>query len=125
MARIFFLFVFFVSFSISFETHAQNSRVFVSSAYLHKICARNDKGGEVVKGGHTACQAYIAGVIDYHNLLKSLGTEPSIKICITNSAKPSDLQDIVWKYIDRNAQHDAFAGAPTITLALAQVFRCK
>ncbi len=125
MPRILFLFLISFVFFKPVDVNAQDSRVFVSSAYLHKICARNDEGGEVVKGGHTACQAYIAGVIDYHNLLKSLGTEPSIKICITNSAKPSDLQDIVWKYIDRNAQHDAFAGAPTITLALAQVFPCK
>ncbi len=126
MARIsFFILISFFIASFSFNAVAQESRVFISSAYLHKICERNDEGGEIVPGGHTACQAYISGVIDYHNLLKSLGTEPSIKICITNAAKPSDLQDVVWSYIDKNAQHDAFAAAPTITLALAQVFPCK
>lgn len=126
MARIFFHFIFIMTLSsFSYKVVAQESRVFISSAYLHKICERNDKGGEIIPGGHTACQAYISGVIDYHNLLKSLGTEPSIKICITNAAKPSDLQDVVWSYIDKNAQHDAFAAAPTITLALAQVFPCR
>lgn len=120
-----FLFIAVLISVLPFQVQAQESRVFVSSAYLHKICERNDDRTEVVKGGHTACQAYISGVIDYHNLLKSLGTEPSIKICITNAAKLSDLQDVVWNYIDKNAQHDAFAAAPTITLALAQVFPCK
>jgi hypothetical protein len=104
---------------------AQQSKIFISAAYLHQVCARDGKGAETVVGGHTACQAYIAGVIDYHNLLKTLGTAPSVNICITNAAKPADLQDIVWRYLDKNAQHDAFAAAPAITLALAQVFPCK
>lgn len=123
MARItFILLVFFISTKPSF---AQDSKVYISAAYLHKICEKDDNGEEKVVGGHTACQAYIAGVVDYHNLLKTLGTAPSINLCITNDAKPSDLQDIVWSYLNKNAQHDAFAAAPAITLALAQVFPCR
>lgn len=112
-------------FIMPITAQAQDSKVFISAAYLHQICERDEDGAEKVAGGHTACQAYIAGVIDYHNLLKTLKTEPSINLCITNNAKPSDLQDIVWNYLDKNAQHDAFAAAPAITLALAQVFPCK
>lgn len=122
--RITFLIVMLLSFVIP-AAQAQDSRIFISAAYLHQICARNADGGETVAGGHTACQAYIAGVIDYHNLLITLGTAPSVNLCITNNAKPSDLQDIVWTYLDKNPQHDAFAAAPAITLALAQVFPCK
>jgi hypothetical protein len=122
----FLIFGFFVSNIVVLNaTVAQESKVFISAAYLHQICARDENGAEKMAGGHTACQAYIAGVIDYHNLLKTLGTAPSVDICITNTAKPSDLQDVVWNYLDKNAQHDAFAAAPAITLALAQVFPCK
>lgn len=123
MARITLLFV--VLFALPLSANSQDSKVFISAAYLHQICERDEQGAEKVAGGHTACQAYIAGVVDYHNLLKTLKTEPSINLCITNNAKPSDLQDIVWNYLDKNAQHDAFAAAPAITLALAQVFPCK
>ena len=104
---------------------SQESKVFVSAAYLHQICARDENGAEKMAGGHVACQSYISGVIDYHNLLKTLGTAPSVDICLSNTAKLSDLQDVVWSYLDKNAQHDAFAAAPAITLALAQVFPCK
>ncbi|HPD83148.1 MAG: Rap1a/Tai family immunity protein [Alphaproteobacteria bacterium] len=107
------------------QTRAEESRIFISAAYLYEICARDEDGNEVVQGGHTACQAYIAGVIDYHNLLETLGTAPSIHVCVSNNAALGDLQDIVWDYLDRNAQHDAFAAAPAITLALSNAFPCK
>lgn len=50
-----------------------------SAAYLMELC-KSDAKGETVKGGHTACQSYISGVIDYHKLMKSLGTAPTMSI---------------------------------------------
>ena len=96
-----------------------------SGAYLHEICKSKADGSETVKGGHTACQAYIAGIIDYHNLLRSLGTAPSIDFCVPNTVKMNDLQDVVWTYLDKNAQHDSFIAAPAVSLALFEVFPCK
>ncbi|HPF79143.1 MAG TPA: Rap1a/Tai family immunity protein [Alphaproteobacteria bacterium] len=104
---------------------AQATGALISGAYLLEICKRDAEGKEVVPGGSTACQAYIAGIIDYHNLLRSLGTAPSIDICVPNTVKMSDLQDIVWKYLEGNAQHDAFIAAPAVSLALFEVFPCK
>lgn len=79
----------------------------------------------MVKGGHTACQAYIAGIVDYHNLLRSLGTAPSVDLCVPNTVKLSDLQDIVWAYLKENAHHEAFIAAPAVSLALFQFFPCR
>ena len=104
---------------------AQKTGALISGAYLLEICKRDKDGKEVVPGGHTACQAYIAGLIDYHNLLRSLGTSPSVDMCVPNTVKLADLQDIVWTYLAQNAQHDAFIAAPAVSLALFEVFPCK
>ena len=104
---------------------AQETGALISGAYLLEICKRDDKGNEIVAGGATACQAYIAGIIDYHNLLRSLGTAPSVDLCVPNTVKLSDLQEIVWKYLEANKQHDAFIAAPAVSLALYEVFPCR
>lgn len=96
----------------------------ISGAYLLEICKRDENGGELTPGSHAACQAYIAGLVDYHNLIQSLGTSPSVDICIPANVKLNDLQDIVWKYLETNAQHDAFIAAPAVALALFEVFPC-
>ena len=103
---------------------AQQNGALISGAYLYEICKRNSGGQEVVAGGHATCQAYIAGIIDYHNLIQSLGTAPSVNLCVPPQIKLSDLQDIVWRYLERNTHHDAFIAAPAVTLALFEVFPC-
>ena len=85
-----------------------NSAGMFSGAYLQQLCRSDSKGRETVKGGHTACQAYIAGVIDYHKLMKSLGTEPLIDFCIPNTTPLRRLQNIVWVYLAKNPQHGEF-----------------
>ena len=97
----------------------------VSGAYLYEICRRDAEGNEVVKGGHAACQSYISGIIDYHNLLRSLGTAPSLDFCVPNTTKKSDLQDIVWTYLGENDDHGPFIAAPAVSIALFEVFPCK
>ena len=104
---------------------AQETGALISGAYLLELCKRDENGKELVAGGHTACQSYIAGLVDYHNLLRSLGTSPSVDLCVPPSAKLNDLQDIVWKYLEGNAQHDVFIAAPAVSLALFEVFPCK
>ncbi len=112
-------------FIFSTPSQAQRTGALISGAYLLELCRRDKDGNELVAGGHTACQSYIAGLVDYHNLLRSLGTAPSVDLCVPNTVKLNDLQDIVWKYLDANAQHDAFIAAPAVSLALFGVFPCK
>lgn len=109
----------------SLNSYAQTTGALISGGYLVQICARDENGMEKVTGGNTACQAYIAGIIDYHNLLRSLGTSPSVDICVPNTVKLNTLQDIVWEYLNANAQHDAFIAAPAVTLALFEAFPCS
>ena len=90
-----------------------------------KLCESNADGSEVIQGSHTACQSYIAGIVDYHKLLRTLGTSPSIDFCVPNTAKLNDLQSIVWNYLESNAHHDAFNAAPAVNIALFSYYPCK
>lgn len=103
---------------------AQNGAQF-SNAYLMKLCERNAQGGEVVAGGHTACQAYIAGMLDYNGSLKALGTAPSLSICFPKGTTIGQMQDVVYRFLKNNPSHDAFIAAPSILLALASAYPCR
>jgi hypothetical protein len=105
-------------------TLAQESGAFISGAYLMKLCERDEGGMEVVEGGHATCQSYIAGIIDYHKLLRSLGTAPSIDFCVSNQIPLRGLQGVVHDYLKRNVHHDAFNAAPAVVLALFESFPC-
>jgi Rap1a immunity proteins len=108
------------------DAHAQQKTSgFFSGGYLRELCQRKANGKEVVKGGHTACQSYIAGVIDYHMLMKSLGTAPTIDFCVPNTEPMKKLQDIVWVFLEENKQHSEFIAAPAVTLALYEYYPCK
>lgn len=104
---------------------AKNTSGFFSAAYLRELCKRDAKGKETVKGGHTACQAYISGIIDYQMLMQTLGTAPTIDFCVPNTEKMSKLQDIVWVYLEDNKQHSDFVASPAVTLALYAYYPCK
>lgn len=95
-----------------------------SGAYLQELCASDKKGKEKVKGGHTACQAYIAGVIDYHKLMRSLNTQPLMDICVPNTTPMKRLQNIVWVYLAKNPQHGEFMASPSVTMALYEYYPC-
>ena len=103
---------------------AQKTGALFSGAYLLQLCKRDAAGKEVVTGGSSACQSYISGIIDYHNLLRSLGTPPGIDFCVPPSVKLNDLQTKVWSYLDKNAQHDVFIAAPAVALALFEYYPC-
>lgn len=104
---------------------AQGTGALISGAYLLELCERDEQGKELVKGAHIACQSYIAGLVDYHNLLSSLGTSPNIDLCVPADVKLNDLQDIVWRYLKANAYHNEFIAAPAVSLALFEVYPCK
>ena len=95
-----------------------------SGAYLHKICEKDAKGREMVKGGHTACQAYIEGVLDYHGVLQSLKIAPRVDICIPPTVKSGELHDIVLRFLETHTEHDAFIAAPAVTMALFEKYPC-
>lgn len=104
---------------------AKDTAGFFSAAYLKELCRSDERGRESVPGGHTACQAYIAGVVDYHKLMKSLGTAPTIDFCVPNTAPMKRLQNIVFVYLDKHAEHAEFVASPAVTLALFEYYPCR
>lgn len=96
-----------------------------SGIYLFQLCDMDENGKEKVAGGHTACQAYIAGVIDYHAVLQSMKIAPRINICVPRDIASSQLHVTVLKYLQKNHQHDDFTAAPAVTMALYEVFPCR
>jgi hypothetical protein len=95
-----------------------------SGAYLLQVCGVDKKGNELVKGGHTACQAYIAGVLDYQNVLQSLKIAPAVDICVPENVSIADLHRIVLAYLQKHKEDDSFIAAPTVTMALYQTYPC-
>ncbi len=106
------------------KAKAQETGALISGGYLLELCKRDEQGKELVKGSHIACQSYIAGIVDYHNLLASLGTSPNVDLCVPANVKLNDLQDIVWKYLTTNSYHEQFIAAPAVNLALFEVYPC-
>jgi hypothetical protein len=96
-----------------------------SGAYLMKICGVDDKGNEVAVGAHAACQSYISGVIDYHNMLRSMKIAPEIDFCIPESVTLNEIHLTVLKYLEKNPQNDSFIAAPAILLALFDRYPCS
>ena len=97
-----------------------------SGEYLLHVCASDKKGKEIVPGGHIACQAYIAGVLDYHNILTSMGASPSVDFCVPEGADMNTLQKKVESYVFLNRQeHIGFVAAPGVAMALYAYYPCK
>ena len=93
--------------------------------YLMSMCAQDESGRELVRGGHTACQAYIAGILDYHALIKSLGTAPGIDFCVPDRASMNEVHKRVQSYVLKNSkQHSHFIAAPAVALGLHDAYPC-
>lgn len=103
---------------------AQASTQF-SGAYLLHVCEMDAKGNEVIKGGHTACQAYITGVIDYHRILQSMKLAPKIDVCVPTATPVAQIHRAVLSYLRKHKEHDAFIAAPAVTMALYKAFPCR
>lgn len=71
-----------------------------------------------------SCLNYIAGVIDYHIVMQSLGTTPTIDFCLPAKMPIEDAAVNVMRYLKKSPQHQAFIAAPAVTLALHEVFPC-
>ncbi|MGH1399330.1 MAG: Rap1a/Tai family immunity protein [Alphaproteobacteria bacterium] len=97
-----------------------------SGQYLLHMCSSDEAGGELTPGGHVACQAYIAGVMDYHALLRSMGTAPSIDFCVPKDVPMNLVQAQVTSHVFRNQkQHNGFIAAPAVALGLFQNYPCE
>lgn len=72
-----------------------------------------------------SCQSYIAGIIDYHNLIKSLGSAPSVDFCLTPQVTMAQLKLVVVRYLSAHSEHQDFIAAPGVAMALYNAYPCK
>ncbi len=94
--------------------------------YLLGMCSSDKKGKEITKGGHLACQAYIAGVIDYHNLIRSMDVAPSVDFCVPEEESMGRVQKKILQYLRQNkSQHGPFIATPAVALGLFLYYPCK
>ena len=97
-----------------------------SGQYLLHMCASDERGDEITEGGHIACQAYIAGVMDYHAILRSMGVAPSIDFCVPAQVPMNLVQAQVTSHIFHNQkQHNGFIAAPAVALGLFENYPCR
>lgn len=96
-----------------------------SGDYLIQMCSNNDNGEELIKGGHVACQAYIAGVLDYHNFIRPMGGATNADFCVPDQSAMYTLQNTVVRYLKKNRnQHGGFVAAPGVALGLYSKYPC-
>jgi hypothetical protein len=70
------------------------------------------------------CVGYVEGVIDYHVMMQSLGTAPTIDFCLPEGVTGSQATVTVMKYLQRAPQNGDFIAAPAVTLALHERYPC-
>lgn len=90
---------------------------FVSTDDLEKSCM-SGQHDQVMR-----CLSYIAGVIDYHILMTSFGTQPTIDFCLPDKLTLEDAGVAVMAYLRTHPAHDAIASA-VIPMALNSAFPC-
>jgi hypothetical protein len=96
-----------------------------SSSYLLNVCNSDEQGKEVTSGGHLACQAYIAGIIDYHDLLRSMGVAPSVDFCVPKEESMGVVQNNIVNYLRENkTQQGPFIASSAVALGLFLYYPC-
>lgn len=93
---------------------------FMTGTDLSKSCDAGSPSGEIYR-----CLGYIAGVIDYHVVMQSLGTNPSTDFCLPAGTKIEEAAIVVLAYLRAKPEHGSFIAAPAVALALNQVYPCR
>lgn len=72
------------------------------------------------------CVHYVAGVIDYHMVIQSLGTAPpTLAFCIPPSISMTQAAFLVLTYLRTEPQNEGFVAAMAVPMALNKAFPCK
>lgn len=96
-----------------------SAAAYLTALDLMTICESGEKQHQEI------CASYVAGVVDYHRLIRSLGTAPTVDFCVPNNMKMEDVILHVTTYLKKQPQHDAFIASPAVALALYHYFPCK
>ena len=85
---------------------------------LTLLCRSEEKEDQI------GCQSYIAGVVDYHHLLRGLGTAPSVNFCLPDKLSMQQMKTIVTRYILTRTEHQDFIASPAVAMALYNAYPC-
>lgn len=92
--------------------------VYVSGGDLVQNCL-SDKKHDVY-----ACVHYVAGVIDYHTVMQSVGTAPTLSFCIPAGVSVSEAAYVVLRYLRSQPMQQGFVAAMSVPLALNKTYPC-
>jgi hypothetical protein len=92
---------------------------FMTNADLSQSCALGSTPERINR-----CLGYIAGVIDYHVVMQSLGTNPSTNFCLPPDVLLEQAAIEVLAYLAQKPEQGAFIAAPAVALALNRVYPC-
>ena len=110
---------------VMLSSNSANAAQF-SGEYLIKVCAVDFTGRELVKGGKIACQAYISGVIDYHNMLRAMDLTSDMNFCIPEDTSLNELQIRILAHLYKRAKlHRKFTAASGVAMALFSLYPCS
>lgn len=93
---------------------------FMTHADLSQSCAVNSPAEQINR-----CLGYIAGVIDYHVVMQSLGTNPSTDFCLPQDLVLEQAAIEVLAYLAQKPEQGGFIAAPAVALALNRVYPCS
>lgn len=92
---------------------------------LTQLCGYDAAGKELAPSSHASCQSFIAGIVDYNDLFKSVGkTSPAVDFCLPPALTHTDLQRIVLEYLQKNAGYPETPAAAAVVIALRNEFSC-
>ena len=91
---------------------------FMTGEELERNCL-----GETPKEVYS-CIGYISGIIDYHLLIQSLGTSPSVDFCLPQDMRIDMAAAAVLEYLRKAPMNQHFIAAPAVALALTAKFPC-
>ena len=116
MKKTSFFLIFFIICAIFYPRTGQAA--YLTGADLIKMCVSKEEKRQ------SMCFGYISGIIDYHNLIRSLGTAPTVNFCVPNQMPLGDVTARVMTYLSKSPQHDDFIAAPAVAMALYVYFPC-
>ncbi len=101
------------------------SHAAITIGALTQLCGYDAQGRELAPSAHASCQSYMAGIIDYHDLFRSVGkTTPNIDFCLPQTATYTDLQRVVLEYLQAHSQFKDSPAASAVVIALHNDYPC-
>lgn len=71
-----------------------------------------------------SCANYIAGIIDYHVFMQSMGAVPELGFCLPENITIEEVSFKVMKYLKSAPQQYEFIAAPSVIMALNKEYPC-